>query len=699
MNQLGGFWNEGAAELLRQALEKKGLTVEALAEELRITSRTVRYWMRTNERPVHPHVGKLPALCAAVGVTQDEFWAAAEAYRTREETRAALPQQEAVSRSAIVPAESASDTPPAIESPASLDRRLRKLAMSVLLAALVIVPIIAGLLVLASSQSPHRLISSYSIPSSDVIYEGAWAGRVSPDGRYIAFMAVARPAPGLDNAALPPRRLFILSTERQDRAIPVIGSEGTYTTFFWDDASSGLYFIRAKKLMHVSIDGGPAKEIASVDIGTLGDANSDGEIVLGSRRGLIFVSPAGRVHLRASSWPHLFPTFLPDGERFLFLEQRRDANGNAIRDLYLMSLREQVPKLIARNVPSRVEYNRGHVLYVRDCALLARQFDLASGRLATREHKVKDDVWMEDKTGSASFSTSRDGVLVTQGPPVVSPVELVQVTTRGTIRTPVPKMGDVRNIAVTPNRDALVLGRIDRCRQTQTLWRWPLTDRAPQCLTCGRGTSTSPVLAPDGRTLYFAASRGNVMGIFSIAMEDPREERLVYASPHFPAPRAITRQDDRLVIEMTTADRDGSLWTIPLRSAHPATPLVVTPEMEGESARFSPDGQWLAFSALRESGSGVLLLRTGQPPNEARLVGPQGWRCRWSEDGTKLYYARGNAVMEYDLALGSTRTLFERDGKVTEIAVMGSNDLYVVTTAEAHNRVDGDWTRVLSARR
>lgn len=684
-----GFWNEGAAQLVRATLENQGKRVEELAEALQLDVRAVRYWIRTKKPPKHPHVRNFSKLCRELGLSEDDFRSAAAAY-DRETTGNQIPI--VVPQTSIPAPESETVQPPpgqpVVEEP---ERRLLNIKAA-WIAALSILAGIAALVILSSWDRDRRAVSSYSVPSFDENYEEAWAGKISPDGRFIAFNAENLEAGLPERRKQPPRQIFILSTEAGARATAIPGIEGVYITFFWDDSGRGLYVINDRKLMYVATDGGPPRGNTDVQGGTLGDANAAGDVVLGSRDGLIFVSPDGKVQRRESSVPHLFPTFLPDGERFFFLEQRRDQNGNATRDLYLMSLKNRTPRLIERNVPSRVKYDRGYLLYVRNCALLARPFDLASERLSPTEHKIRDDVWMEDVSGSASFSTSRDGVLVTQAPATVSALRVV-LTARGIEREALP-VDQVRSIALNLQRNELLLTRADRCKQTQTLWRWPLAGEAPQCLTCGRSSTTSPLLSPDSRSVLFASTRGEVMGIYSIPLNGQTDEKLVFASKDFPAPRGFSPDGSHLIIQ-TTVNRDGNLYMIPLGGSRLQMPAIVTPEMEGESARYSPDGAWLAFSAVRESESGVYILKAGDPPTEARLVGPRGWRCRWSIDGKKIYYAQRHAVMEYDMTRSTVRTLFEVDANVTEIAVAKDETFYVVTTRESHNRVDGDWTRVL----
>lgn len=696
MNRLGDFWNEGCAALLRNALETKGLSFGALAIELRVTGRTVQNWATSDARPKRPSVDTLPPLAEAVGLDVDAFRAAAEAFVRTGSLDVAVEAGRSWGRSDPIASAEAISAAATVGEEVVPARKLWSRSVVGSVAAVALLIAAAGLF-FERRASPTREEAhpvGYSIPSHDENYEEAWAGRVSPDGLFIAFSAIDRTPTDGGGLIDAPRRIFVLRTDSPRRPVPVRGTEGMFTTYFWDARGRGLYFVRSRKLMHVAIDGGPPKEIAEVGTATYGDSNAAGDVVLGSRLGLVFVSASGRMEQRKAKRSHLFPVFLPGGERFLFVAQRRDAMGNAKRDLYVMSYHDRVPKLVEHDIPSRVEYRDGYVLYVRDCVLLARRFDLESERLGPEEFKVRDDVWMEDVSGSASFSTSENGVLVTQAPAAISRLQRIHLATRGIERESLP-IDNVRSIAVIRDPRTLVLARIDRCKQTQAIWRWPLDGAAPRCLTCGRSSSTSPVVTSDGSSVYFAARRGTDLGIYSMAFASLIEHK-VFESDNFPAPRDITPDGGRLVIEMT-ADRDGSLWTIPTSGATSAMPAVVTPEAEGEAARLSPDGRMLAFSAIRESGSGIFVVEWERPESEPRLVGPRGWRCRWSRDGKKIYYIERRAVMEYDFARGNAVMLFEFDANITDIAVADDTTFYAVTTAEAHNRVESAWVKALPA--
>jgi Tol biopolymer transport system component/transcriptional regulator with XRE-family HTH domain len=665
MTRMDDFWNEGSAELLRRILDERHLRIEDLAELVRVDPKTIRNWLRTESRPTRPYPRNLNDLATALGMNAADFRAAAQAYAVKDDRRSF--GRRLLRRSS--------------ESPG-----LRMvLAGAVAVGGLVL---IVWMLWRRAENAPVG--NSFSIPAADDHYDNAWGGQISPDGQHIAFSALPR-RPGV----VAGRQLFVVSNQGDPRPRPLPDTEGPFTSFFWDYAGRGLYVVQSTKLVYISINGLRARQIAETGNVSRGDSNAQGELVFGSRHGLVFVSPSGQVELRKSSEPHLFPTFLPDGKRVLFVAQHRDTNGMTRRDLFLMSLPSREVRLIQRGVPSRVAYSDGFLLYARECALFARPFDLVSGRLGTAEYKIKDDVWSEETNGTADFSVARNGALLTHPPPIVSPIVRVRLTARGIERSSFP-ISEVRSMSVSHRGDQVVLTRRQRCKQASEIWLWSGDRKAPKCLTCGRGKSSSPIFSRDDKTIFYHAARGAIMGVFSVDVARPGQEQLRHESADFPAPRDVSTDPDNLLIQKTV-NKDESLWMLSLDNPAAELPVVATREQEGESARFSPDRKWLAFSALRaDRPSGVYLLPVGQHADRAEFIG-QGWRCRWNRDGTKIFYARGKDVMEYELATRATKVLFTQEADITEIASLDDVTFYVVTTSEGHNRIDGRWSRTLRA--
>ena len=78
-------------------------------------------------------------------------------------------------------------------------------------------------------------------------------------------------------------------------------------------------------------------------------------------------------------------------------------------------------------------------------------------------------------------------------------------------------------------------------------------------------------------------------------------------------------------------------------------PLVATRANE-RSARFSPDGRWIAYTSDR-SGRDEVYVRQFEPRGETdHLISTAGGREPvWSRDGTELFYRTGNSLVAVPL--------------------------------------------------
>ena len=102
------------------------------------------------------------------------------------------------------------------------------------------------------------------------------------------------------------------------------------------------------------------------------------------------------------------------------------------------------------------------------------------------------------------------------------------------------------------------------------------------------------------------------------------------------------------------------IWMLPLDGE--PVPLVVT-EASERSARFSPNGRWLAYVS-DESGRDEIYVQAFPGPGGKQVISTNGGREPvWSRDGTELFYRRGDELLSVDvdtgdeLEAGTPRTL------------------------------------------
>src|SRR5262249_46353438 len=149
--------------------------------------------------------------------------------------------------------------------------------------------------------------------------------RLSPDGRYVAYIAATTSVGAGTQGALWIHALDSLESHE------VPGSEGS-TYPFWSPDSAFVGYFQGSKLKKVAVTGGPAQTICDVVDGRGGAWSPDGTVLFtdGPARPIFRVSSAGgkpeAITRLAGGDPfegHRAPEFLPDGNHFLF-----DMTGN-----------------------------------------------------------------------------------------------------------------------------------------------------------------------------------------------------------------------------------------------------------------------------------------------------------------------------------------------------------------------------------
>ncbi len=233
---------------------------------------------------------------------------------------------------------------------------------------------------------------------------------ISPDGRWIAVVS---------NSTL------LVKGVEQFAWRPLTASGGASMPLCWSPDSRRIAFAIGSALKTTDLVGSRPQTIcdrclqATVLRG--GSWNAAGVILLGGSPddagladGVWKISDAGGTLTRVTSLDaargentHRFPTFLPDGRRFIFTV-RRDNGEHEIRvgDLSGGSSRVIVSGF------SQTAYASGYLLFVRDGTLLALRFDPVTATASGDPVKVIENVWESVGTGFSSFGAADDGTLI-----------------------------------------------------------------------------------------------------------------------------------------------------------------------------------------------------------------------------------------------------------------------------------------------
>ena len=462
---------------------------------------------------------------------------------------------------------------------------------------------------------------------------------LSPNGRLLAFVAMSG-----GRAALWIRPLDAVAAQI------VQGTEGMDPDFFWSPDSRQIGFFSDGGLKTVSATGGSPRVVATLPGGAkyTGTWGVNGDILLGEMSqamtlsvapldvaaavgGLLRVSEAGGEPAPASELDgsqerfHTLPHFLPDGRHYLFLAGGRESGS------YVGSL-DSSARVPLPGVASAVVYSpSGHVLFVRDGALMAQRFDPDRLELSGQATAIVNN-FVRPGVRTGSFSVSASGTLTYSLAGAREQSRLVWFDRSGT------ELGVAAPNAVYVNPE---LSKDDR----YVAWDegpFPSSDTWVRDLERGlttRFTSTPgpdgiPQWSPDGKTIVFRADGDYPGQMYQLAFGVVGDRALLLTSdePNTPTDWSV---DGRYLVYASSDD----VWLLQLSDRTPQR-VTQTPFVESD-ARISPDGRWIAYQS-NEGGIGrpvdVYLHSLSGNGTKVQVSTMGGIVPRWSRDGKELYY-------------------------------------------------------------
>ena len=246
------------------------------------------------------------------------------------------------------------------------------------------------------------------------------APAISPDGRRVAYRA--RRADGMP--------LLWVRDLASDESQALPGTEDAFMPF-WSPDSRDLGFFAGVALKRVSAAGGPVRVVAD-NVSTFGGAGgtwaADGTIVFSGQARLKRVSAEGGAvspvtTLPGEDWAHNWPSFLPDGRRFLFTAKLWTRTAEASdQGIYLGSLDSPAIQRLLPDLSSAVYAPPGYLVFSREGILTAAPFDLSAGRVTGQPVAIGGAVSTEAQFYFAAISASADGSLAVLPPAAVAPI-------------------------------------------------------------------------------------------------------------------------------------------------------------------------------------------------------------------------------------------------------------------------------------
>ena len=380
----------------------------------------------------------------------------------------------------------------------------------------------------------------FQISPSGSLVEGI-AFAISPDGRHLAFAAT-----GSDGIA----RLWIRSLDSlEPRALSDIYPSGSLRPFgpppfFWSPDSRFIGFQSGSKLAKIDISGGPAQTLCDVQRTVVGGSwNREGVIVFGDSgaKGLMRVGAAGGVASPLTTFDlsrkeviHVLPSFLPDGQHFLYLRASSipENSGVYVGSLNTKPAEQDSRRLLATTsgpvyVPSS-DSDSGQVLFLRQGTLMAQPFD------ARRLEPSGEAVPIAEQVGSyidvGLFSASTNGVLVYRGGAGLD-YQLRWLDQQGKVLGTVAEPARYNSLALSPDGRRVAVSRTNPDNTPNwDVWLLDLGRNTSTRLTYDQVRATFPVWSADGSSVIFDSVHEGESNLYLKSANGAGDERLLQKS-------------------------------------------------------------------------------------------------------------------------------------------------------------------------
>ncbi|HEX4951341.1 MAG TPA: protein kinase [Blastocatellia bacterium] len=513
---------------------------------------------------------------------------------------------------------------------------------------------------------------------------------LSPDGGRLVFSATVGKT----------RQLWLRSLDSFTTQ-PLAGTEGADSPF-WSPDGNSIAFFADNKLKKIDTRSSVIEIICPAGAGRGGDWSRNGVILFcaGDGAALSRVDAAGgkpevatELDAARGETNHDYPSFLPDGEHYLFHLFGKDNHG-----IYIGSLNSKERKLLIPLSPDSANATRaiwsaaGYILYALNRnTLLARAFDPDRLELKGEPFRVAENV-IVSLTGNARFTTAANGPNTMLAYLQNREMDVAQLTWCDRRGKRLGEAGTAEawtSFALSPDEAAVALIRNEPNRLS-SLWQ----------LNLAQGTTTRvvndtdsanffPVWSPDGEQLAFASARNSALNLFLKRINGNAPEERLLETRFQTYPLSWSPDGKLLIYAMGDPQTRTDIWALPMVGERKPQALLQT-KFDERGAKVSPDGNWLVYVSDETGVAEVYVTTFPQPGRVWRISKSGGNNPAWRADGKELFYLSGRQLMAASVNHGGTefqvsasRPLFEIEGANYAVSRDGQRFLTSIVTERA----------------
>jgi Tol biopolymer transport system component len=492
---------------------------------------------------------------------------------------------------------------------------------------------------------------------------------MSPDGRRLAFT-------GRDDKGVV--RLWVRDIDAMD-ARPLPGTEDAWGPF-WSPDGRYLAFSVDRQLKRIDVAGGPPQTVCvSPNIVGSGSWSQNGVILFGTRGSgadavvrRVLASGGDPVVVttldadRGETF-HAFPSFLPDGQHFLYLRSSAKAElqgfyvGTVDAPPEQQPLRRVLQGTLGPASVVRTAAGAARMLFIRDATLLAQPFDL------DRLELVGDAIPLAERLGSSgSFafvaSSASDVIAYRSGSATATNLSQLTWVDRqgesiGTVGQPRAYSLSPRALSLSPDGRRALVGITPTAGQGD-LWHIDLARDASTRFTFDERAEVEPVWSSDGQRVAYRNNRSDVSVLLIKDANASTAPVPLLESPDNVSASDWSPDGRWLLVARTGMQLQADLWILPVAGDKTLIRLTETPFAE-PVGRFSPDGRWVAYQS-NETGRPEIFIRPIQLSGDGKPALGAPWLVsndgglgpRWRRDGREIFYRnQAGAMMAADVSI------------------------------------------------
>jgi Tol biopolymer transport system component len=428
---------------------------------------------------------------------------------------------------------------------------------------------------------------------------------------------------------------------------PVRGTEAASACAFSPDGREMLVGLSDSSLRRIRLSDGLIETVATTTTWFAGGAFLPNGRVVFTKDSRLWISgetpgaaPTRLTDAQAGSTAaEVQPVVVPGGKAVLFVSARPEAPDSGRIDT--LSLTDKVRTTIVERGSSPMITRTGHLLFLRDGALLAAPFDVQSLKTTGDALPVLRDPGVVGRmTGDAvNMAVSETGVLAYVSTTSVQS-EIVSVSRTGEEQLLLRNQRPAANPRLSPDGRRLLLFE----EIGAGLRVWDLERGTPARLAEGFPQASFPVFARGGLEVVFCLSNG----LFRQPIDGSAKPVHIAGSEANEYPNGMTPHDADVLFTKITAATSGDVYALPLAGGKERA-LINTAAYEG-GAQISPDGNWMVYVS-NELGGGyeVFLLPYPALDHRQRVSSAGGihplWNPVWSPKGGEIFYRSGDKMM------------------------------------------------------